>query len=217
MTLCARVISLFLITFVMGGCYTQVRSPMERAEAQSRVENPSDVVSVQRFEYYHHYGRNELRDPYNFRTLQAYQPYEPYLQWPYYTRTPTWHRYQLAWDQACWNSVYHPQWRRYPPRVLIPYVVYGSSVVSRDRDNEPEVVVRRRPQVRQGGFEGASPSAQAIRTNSVNTPSVRERPPSSGTSSKQTTEKKEEKKKEETKEEKREEKRAEGKKRGGMR
>jgi hypothetical protein len=121
----------------------------------------------------------------------------------------------MAWAQACWISVYHPVWRRYPPRVLVPYVVYRSGVVA--GENEAAVVVRQRPQRRQAGFEGAAPSAQAIRTNHVNTPSVTQSQPGSGTSSKQTADKKEEGKKKKEKEEKREEKRDDRKKRGGMR
>jgi len=168
----------------------------------------SDTV-VQRFEYYHNYGRDRIYDPYDFSNIDFY---ESNMQWIYTRRTPHWYRHDLIWDQACWVSVYRPQWRRYSPVVLMPYVVYHSPILN---DDTPKVVVQKRPQIRQTGFEGTPSSGEMIRTNHVNTRPQEASPSSnSGSSSKQATT---EKKKEEEKEEKRTEKRDERKKRGGMR
>jgi len=207
MTLYARVISICLIAFVASGCYTQIRSPLEDTAVSSSAQM-SDTV-VQRFEYYHNYGRDRIYDPYDFSNIDFY---ESNMQWIYTRRTPHWYRHDLIWDQACWVSVYRPQWRRYSPVVLMPYVVYHSPILN---DDTPKVVVQKRPQIRQTGFEGTPSSGEMIRTNHVNTRPQEASPSSnSGSSSKQATT---EKKKEEEKEEKRTEKRDERKKRGGMR
>ncbi|MGA1197106.1 MAG: hypothetical protein ACO36I_11485 [Candidatus Latescibacterota bacterium] len=208
MTLYARVISICLIAFVASGCYTQIRSPLDHTTVSSSAQ-ASDTV-VQRFEYYHYYGRDRIYDPYDFRNIDFY---ESNMQWIYTRRTPHWYRHDLIWDQACWVSVYHPQWRRYPPAVLVPYVVYHSPILN---DQPPQTVERQRPQVRQTGFEGTPASGEMIRVNHANTRPQTEASPSANTdsSSKQATT---EKKKEEEKEEKRTEKRDERKKRGGMR
>lgn len=214
MTLFVRTLSICLIAFVASGCYTQVRSPLER-EMVSRSgdwhpqgEVP-DVV-VQRFEYYHHYNRHDIYNPHHFGRRHYYDSQIDWL----YTRRPYWYQNQIAWNHACWISVYHPTWRRYPPAVLMPYVIHRSPIlVSND---EAQEVVNKRPQRRRAGIEGSPSSAEAIRTNSVNTrPRTQTQPqPSSDTSSKQATP---EKKKEEEKEEKRTEKRKTRTKRGGMR
>ena len=203
-----------LIAFVVSGCYTQIRSPLEgdRASQSSKWNPQGDVpdVVVQRFEYYHNYNRHPMYHPYHF---DRYHYYDSPIDW-LYTRRPHWYQNQIAWNYACWISVYHPTWRRYPPAVLIPYVVHRSPIlVSND---EPRPVVNKRPQRRRSGIDGRPTSAEAIRTNSVNTrPRTETQPqPRTETSRKQTTT---EKKKEEEKEEKRTEKRSERKRRGGMR
>ena len=208
MTFYARVISICLISFGASGCYTQIRSPLDGGEVSSSAQM-SDTV-VQRFEYYHYYGRDRIYDPYDFRNIDFY---ESNMQWIYSRRTPHWYRHDLIWDQACWVSVYRPQWRRYSPVVLMPYVVYHSPILN---DDTPKVVVQKRPQIRQRGFEGTPSSGEMIRTNHVNTRPETQASPSSNadSSSKQATT---EKKKEEEKEEKRTENRDERKKRGGMR
>ena len=207
-TLYVRIISICLIAFVASGCYTQVRSPLDHTEVASSAEVPNTVIH--RFEYYQGYGRDRIYDPYDFSNIDFY---ESNMQWLYPRRTPYWYRHDLIWDQACWVSVYHPQWRRYAPVVLMPYVVYHSPILN---DQTPQVAVRKRPQVRQTGFEGTPSSGEMIRTNHVNTrpETVASPSASSDSSSKQATT---EKKKEEEKKEKRDEKRDERKKRGGMR
>ncbi|MBT4137142.1 MAG: hypothetical protein HOE48_04460 [Candidatus Latescibacteria bacterium] len=222
MILNARVISICLVVFSVSGCYTQVRSPLEREKALSRSESDMQgsmpSVAMQRFEYYQDYGRTHIHDPYDFGRAYPYRYYDSFddnMYWLYRSRSPRWYTSQIAWNQACWVSVYHPTWRRYPPAILLPHIVYRSPILGGHQ--VPEVAVRKRPRPnpRQTFTEGQPSSAGAIRTNSVNTrPKTQTRPqPSSGTSSKQTTT---EKKKEE-KEEKREKKREKGKKRGGMR
>lgn len=207
MTLYTRVLSICLIAFVASGCYTQIRSPLDRGEVVSSAQVPDTVI--QRFEYYQGYHRDRIYDPYDFRNIDFY---ESNMQWLYTRRPPHWYRHDLVWDQACWISVYHPQWRRYPPAILVPYVVYHSPILN---DNTPKIAERKRPAVRQTGFEGTPASGEMIRTNHVNTRPQTQATPSasSDSSSKQATT---EKKKEE-KEEKRSEKRDERKKRGGMR
>lgn len=199
---------LFVAMLMLGGCYTQIRSPYARVDSPPLPSSYSQASAEQRFEYYRNYGQYELCDPYDFGHTQFY---DSCLRWPY-TRHINWYRYRVAWDHACWMSVYDRRWRWYSPVILTPYVVYQSPIL--DGEDEPQVVVHERPPIRRAGFEGAVPSADVIRTqNNQRTPTSTRSENNSDTSSKQTPEKK----KEEDKEEKRTEKREERKKRGGMR
>ncbi|MDA0710311.1 MAG: hypothetical protein O3B73_08885 [bacterium] len=215
MTRLVRTLLLFVFVCVTSGCYTQMRPPMGAFGAPEKGDEPFEGtrpdVDGQRFEYYRNYGRYDLYDPYDFGINR---PYAAYGQWPYAGRN-TLYRYSMAWDQACWISVYDRQWRWYSPAVLLPYVVYRSPVAS--GESPAQLLARQRPQVRRAGFEGAAPSAGAIRVNPVSTPPPPEQTTTPETSGKQTPAQQDDKKEEEDKEKKREEKRDERKKRGGMR
>ncbi|MBT3602896.1 MAG: hypothetical protein HN521_07500, partial [Candidatus Latescibacteria bacterium] len=150
MILNARVISICLVVFSVSGCYTQVRSPLEREKALSRSESDMQgsmpSVAMQRFEYYQDYGRTHIHDPYDFGRAYPYRYYDSFddnMYWLYRSRSPRWYTSQIAWNQACWVSVYHPTWRRYPPAILLPHIVYRSPILGGHQ--VPEVAVRKRP------------------------------------------------------------------------
>lgn len=217
MTVCLRVVSICLMAFMVSGCYTQVRSPLEREKIDlSRSENDMQgtvPLTTQRFEYYQNYDRVKICSPYDFNRVSYYDSFDDGMYWLYNSRPPYWYTPRLVWQQACWVTVYDRTWCGFPPTILAPQIVYHSPIYVRDR--EPVVIAQTAPPHRPTSVvvEGVPPSKPPTRPTPISTRPPPKQPQSSGTSGKQASEKTEEK----TKEEKREDKRGKKKKRGGMR
>jgi len=208
-----RNISICLILFVFGGCYTQIRSPQERLaiDTTPSYDDTPDMV-VQRFEYYYNYGRNEICDPYEFSSVR-YR--DSCIRWPY-TRHINWNRHSVAWNYACWMSVYDRTWQGCSPVYITPHVVYRSPVIYQEIVQVPKqeiVIPRVNPRTDGSMSGGAPPPPPHVIREPIRRPSTSSSNSGSSTSQKQATDEKKEK----DKEEKREEKRTERKKRGGMR
>lgn len=206
-----RVWLVLVCLIAFNGCYTQIRPPGVQEDPRVDAPLPPSDVSVQQFEYYHHQRHHDYCDPFDLRSVPFYEPCLPRS----YTRYPPWRRNRLVWEYSCWATVYDPWWRGYPPRILIPQIVYASAVRSRVVEREEQVAQPNpRPNVRHTGLTPAS--ASTVRTGSTTTKSTPSTQ-STGSSGSTKTQPPPKKKEDEDKSGKREEKRTEPRRRGGMR